>query len=88
MSIFFPLLPVCVYKFSSRYLNNIIFIDNSFRASSERIILYYALLGSVFEYESKHMELVKVPYVEDHENALDYLNVLCTADLGPLDELL
>jgi hypothetical protein len=26
----FPSLPVCVYKFSSHYFNNIIFIDNSF----------------------------------------------------------
>ena len=26
---YFPLLPVCVYKLSSHYLNNIIFIDNS-----------------------------------------------------------
>ena len=25
----FPSLPVCLYKFSSHYLNNIIFIDNS-----------------------------------------------------------
>ena len=27
---FFASFPVCVYKFSSHYLNNIIFIDNSF----------------------------------------------------------
>jgi hypothetical protein len=46
----------------------------------------------VVEYESKQMELeqanfsaVQVPYVEDHESASVYLNVLCTADLGPLD---
>lgn len=59
------------------------------------IILYYALLGSVVVYESKQTELVRansstvqVPYVEVHENASNYLNGLCTADLGPLDKLL
>ena len=33
----FPLLPVCVYKFSSHYLNNIIFYRQQFGASSKRI---------------------------------------------------
>ena len=32
--------PACVYKFSSHYLKKIIFIDNSFGASSDRITLY------------------------------------------------
>ena len=47
------------------------------------------------EYDSKQMKLVetnsstvKVPYVEVHANASDYLNGLCTADLGPLDKFL
>ena len=37
---FFPSLPVCVYKFSSHYLNNIIFYRQQFGASSEIIALY------------------------------------------------
>ena len=35
-----PPLPVCVYKFSSHYLNNTIFYRQKFGASSERITLY------------------------------------------------
>jgi hypothetical protein len=36
----FTSFPVCVYKFSSHYLNNIIFYRQQFGASSERISLY------------------------------------------------
>ena len=35
-----PSLPVCVYKSSSHYLNNVIFYRQQFGASSERITLY------------------------------------------------
>jgi len=34
--------PVCVYKFSSYYLNNIIFYRQQFGSSSDRITLYKA----------------------------------------------
>ena len=36
----FASFPVCVYKFSSHYLNNIIFNRHWFGASSDRIVLY------------------------------------------------
>ena len=36
----FASFPVCVYKFSSHYLNNIIFYRQQFGASCERISLY------------------------------------------------
>ena len=36
----FASFPVCVYKFSSHYLNNIIFYRQQFGASSDRLILY------------------------------------------------
>ena len=36
----FASFPVCVYKFSSHYLNNIIFYRQYFGASSERLTLY------------------------------------------------
>jgi hypothetical protein len=35
--------PVCIYKFSSHYLNNIMFYRQQFGASSERITLYKML---------------------------------------------
>ena len=38
----FASLPVCVYKFSSYYLNNIIFYRQEFGASSDRITMYKA----------------------------------------------
>jgi hypothetical protein len=44
----FASLPVCVYKFSSHYLNNIIFYRQQFGASSERITLYNELFSSIF----------------------------------------
>ena len=36
----FPSFPVCVYKFSSHYLNNIIFYRQLFGTSKDRITLY------------------------------------------------
>jgi hypothetical protein len=39
----FASLPVCEYKFSSHYLNNIMFYRQQFGASSERITLYITL---------------------------------------------
>ena len=42
----FASFPVCVYKFSSHYLNNIIFYRQYFGASSNRITLYLVILHS------------------------------------------
>jgi len=39
----FASFPVCVYKFSSHYLNNIIFYRQQFGASSKRLSMYYHL---------------------------------------------
>ena len=39
----FASFPVCVYKFSSHYVNNIFFYRQYFRASSERLTLYMNL---------------------------------------------
>ena len=41
----FASFPVCVYKFSNHYLNNIIFYRQQFGASSERLILYISALS-------------------------------------------
>ena len=42
----FASFPVCIYKFSSHYLNNIIFYWQYFGASSERLILYKSCYGT------------------------------------------
>jgi len=46
----FALFPVCVYKFSSHYLNNIIFYRQWFGASSDRLSLY--IIHSLHQFES------------------------------------
>jgi len=43
----FASFPVCVYKFSSHYLNNIIFYRQEFGASSERLALYNKLISGI-----------------------------------------
>ena len=46
----FPSFPVCVYKFSSHYLNNIIFIDNSLGPlARESPCIFERLRGSRFK---------------------------------------
>ena len=47
----FASLPVCVYKFSSHYLNNIIFIDNSLgplATESPCILLKYHFINTIY----------------------------------------
>jgi len=45
----FASFPVCVYKFSSHYLNNIIIYRQYFGASSDRITLYIAMGNVVYK---------------------------------------
>ena len=56
----FASFPVCVYKFSSHYLNNIIFYRQYFGASSERIILYFygPVMETLSSFNDQHLVTV------------------------------
>ena len=65
----FASFPVCVYKFSSHYLNNIIFYRQQFGTSSDRITLYY-----ISTVNTQHMQrpdvVLQLGYTRRHVSAV------------------
>ena len=58
----FASFPVCVYKFSSHYLNNVIFYGQYFGTSSDRITLYINFHSTLPHVSTVHINLHQVGY--------------------------